>query len=68
MEQLNSSYNFYPTIDLKVVLLTSSLKSKDRTPWFNINSSLPVDDPRRNNIKDANASAKNISGIVMDEI
>jgi hypothetical protein len=44
-------------IDLKIVLPTSSIKANDRTPWFNINSSLSEDDPLRNSIKDANISA-----------
>jgi hypothetical protein len=53
---------------LRVVLPTSSIKVKDRTPWFNINSSLSEDDPLRNSIKDAHISAQSVAGIVMDEI
>ena len=42
---------------MKIVLPTTSIKIKDRTPWFNEISSLPIDDPHRNSMKDANISA-----------
>ena len=46
---------------MRIVLPTSSLKIDGKTPWFNVNSSLPEDSPFRNNIKEANRSAQNVS-------